>query len=192
MLFNSQRLSVVTLGLFSLVAAVHATYLAPISDKAVVECEPLKFTYSGTAPFTISVWPGCDDVDATDEPTTTYQTNFTSVTWTVNVASGKSIMFGVADANKNYDWSDDYTVQKGNSTACINKFTVWTPPSSNNATTTAPIGNAGEGPTSSSTPKSTSTAHIVGLTGGAVSSLSLHTEVAALAILGSIVATFAL
>jgi len=192
----SFRTSFVTLVLLALsVKAVHFTSVP--SD--VVQCGIVKLSFEGGAPFNVSVWRGCNEDAETDKPEVENTTSSKTVYWEVNVASSKSIMFGIQDSQDSWDWSGEYTVKESNDKSCLGKpssfsdspivktTTTTTSISSLPTTQTGAPGNAGGGYTTTSTSSKTSTTHFTH--SGALSNLSPRVGLAALVVAGSSLAS---
>jgi hypothetical protein len=176
-----------------------AEYINPVDASSVTQCHTIQLSFKGTPPFTVSAWPGCDDDATTDHPIAQYQTNLTTVLWKVNVAGGKSVMFGIEGAHGDYDWSDDYVVHKSDDSSCVGKGPSFSSPGSPATTpATSPLGNAGGLPTTTpnnathttttTTPTTTGAKKVGGL-GGAMPNLSPRMELAGLVVVGSSFAT---
>lgn len=199
-MFFNRAASLVTVAALSALSA-NAVYFSPPSTAAVNQCDTVKLTFSGKAPFTVSVWDGCDEDSTTDVARAQYHTNETYVYWKVNVASGKSIMWGVEDATGDYDWTDDYTVAKSDVASCIGvspSFSQTNGTSTTSSvvlpTTATNIANAGglQATTTYSDSEATTTSAIVvgGGLGGAMSNFSPRAELVAAVIVGSSIASF--
>ncbi|KAJ7455359.1 hypothetical protein B0H11DRAFT_2067772, partial [Mycena galericulata] len=85
---------------------------------ALVQCEPAHISWPATkGPYDVIV------VDAADPCVlTSANTNVTSITWTVDIASSKTTKYyiSVADGDDNEAWTQELTVGASNTTACLN------------------------------------------------------------------------
>lgn len=198
MFFNRAASIVTAVALSAL--SVNAVYLSQPVASSLVQCDTIKLTFSGKAPFTASVWDGCDEDSTTDVARAQYHTNETFVYWKVNVASGKSIMFGVEDATGDWDWSDDFTVAKSAAASCVGQSPSFSQTNGTSTTsvvlptTATDIANAGglQATTTYSDSEATTTSAIVvgGGLGGAMSNFSPRAELVAAVIVGSSIASF--
>jgi len=191
------RASLVTLALSAIGAK--AVYFVPVNT-TVTQCDTISLTVKGLPPFTVSVWPGCDDDADADEPYADYHTNSTTINWKVNVATGKTVQFEVEDAHGNVDYTDDYTVKASDDKTCVGvspSFSTPTTGTSSGAPSTpttqsaeAP-GNVGGGlyPTTTYSAGSTPSTGPIGGLGGAMSNFSPRVEMAGLVVLGSTLAS---
>lgn len=193
MIFNRAS-ALATLALSALSAK--AVYFAPVNS-TVTQCGTISLSVKGAAPFTVAVWPGCDDDSDAEDPYADYHSNLTTINWKVNVASGKSVMFSVEDADGNIDYTDDYTIKTSSDAACIgvrpsfsSPFTSTSSSAPSTPTTQSKaIGNVGMGASTTmtySTPESTTTGGIIGgAIGGALTNFAPRVEMAAFVVVGS-------
>jgi len=184
--------------------SVKAVSFKPVKASKIVQCETIKLSYKGHAPFIVSVWDGCNENVVTDTPKEDYHTNLTTVYWKVNVAAGQSIMFGVEDSLGTWAWTDDYPVKASNDSSCVHRRPSFSDTPTINPTTTTTTANTststGTYPTTSpslpttqtkapgnaggySTTSTTATHHLTH--SGALSNLSPRVELAALVVAGS-------
>jgi len=201
----------VTIAAVSVLSARAITISEPTAS-SVAQCNTFQLNFSGTAPFTVSVWNGCDEDSTATDALADYHTNSTSASWKVNVAQGKSVMFGVTDATGNYAWTDDYTVATSSDASCVGvspsfdttnggsttSTTAGNPGFSSIPTTqavpttstTALVGNAGGDPEATNSPAPSTTASLGagGALGGALSNFAPRVELAGLVVLGSSIA----
>ncbi|KAF8314436.1 hypothetical protein DL93DRAFT_2167240 [Clavulina sp. PMI_390] len=184
MFFSRASLVALALGAIS----AQATYFVPLSAANLTQCSIVTLNFKGQAPFIVSVFPGCDDDSTTETPYADIQhVNTTSVTWKVNQASGKSVMFEVEDANGNYDYSDDYPITASSDASCVGvspSFNTGASPT----TQGSPNNVGGGGDETTTTAPSTSTTGNAGLSGGiggAVTNFAPRIEMAALVVVGS-------
>jgi len=176
------RTSLVSILLFALSAK--AASFNNINPEYIVQCQTIQLSFTGSAPFIVSVWHGCSEDATTETPIEQYHTNLTTVNWKVNVASGKHIMFGLRD--KDWDWTTDYTVKAGDDPSCVGQRPSFSSPGATttmSTTTTGAPGNAG-GLSTTHMPTTTA-AH----PGGALSNFSPRVELVALVVLGSSLAS---
>jgi len=188
-MFNVNKLVTIA-GLFALSA--QAVFISEPEASDITQCNEIKLTFSGSPPFTASVWKGCDSDSTATDALAQYHTNNTYVYWKVNVAEGESIMFGITDATGDYDWTDDYKVGDSSDSSCVGVSPSFSSgngtSTTSTTTTTAYVGNAGGLQASTSTySATTSTASVgaVGALGGALSNFAPRVELAAFVVLGS-------
>jgi len=204
MFFN--RASLVTLAVSAIGAK--AVYFVPVSSD-VTQCDTIQLNFKGEAPFTIAVWPGCDDDADADQAYASYHTNATVAEWKVNIGSGKSVMFEVEDAQGNVDYTEDYPIKASNDASCLGVKPSFSSPYNSTSTTTSSAslvkpttqsqsvsvapnnvgGNLLPTTTYSDTSSASATGAPIGGIGGAVTNFSPRMEMAALVVLGSTVAS---
>jgi len=99
------------------------------TPNGLTECKGYNFTWThGKAPYTWSLFHGCDSSDADDGPIYVESGIWGNwLNWNVNVAEGLSVMFQIEDALGQFGYSDDVTIASG-STTCIGKNATWIKP----------------------------------------------------------------
>lgn len=170
--------------------SAQAVYITEPSASDVVQCNTIQLTFSGKAPFTVSVWDGCNEDSTSTEPLADYHTNNTYAYWTVNVQEGKSVMFGITDNTGDYDWTNDFTVGNSNDASCVGVSPSFSSVNGtfSSPTTTAPLNNVGGAQTTTATSTSSVHAGPGAALGGALSSYTPRVELAAFVVIGSSIA----
>ncbi|KAI5892485.1 uncharacterized protein SCHCODRAFT_02626267 [Schizophyllum commune H4-8] len=100
----------------SLIAAVQA--LTINTPSGLTACQPSLLSWSdGTAPFFLTILPGGQTSGALKSFD---QTDATSITWNVDIASGTSITLSIKDSTGNIAYTDAVTIAKGSNEDCVN------------------------------------------------------------------------
>ncbi|KAL1750879.1 hypothetical protein FB107DRAFT_267046 [Schizophyllum commune] len=108
----------------SLIAAVQA--LTINTPSGLTACQPSLLSWSdGTAPFFLTILPGGQTSGALKSFD---QTDATSITWNVDIASGTSIVLAnaarstlsIKDSTGNIAYTDAVTIAKGSNEDCVN------------------------------------------------------------------------
>jgi len=121
----------------------------------LIECEPASITWSGgTPPYLLTVFPAGNSATILQN---LGNTNSTSFTWQVNVASGQSVGFAVLDNTGKTGQSAPVPIQAGSSTSCIGQSvsgsagtTGSSAPTSGSSGSTTTGGSSGSTPTTGS------------------------------------------
>lgn len=105
---------------FFVTLAAQVAALTINTPASLVQCEPAQITWTsdGTAPYFLTVIPG-GQVSAS--PLKEFaQTSDTSVTWTVDLASGTSVTLALRDSTGNQVFTQAVTIQSSSISSCVN------------------------------------------------------------------------
>ncbi|KAH8118063.1 hypothetical protein DFH11DRAFT_1541308 [Phellopilus nigrolimitatus] len=160
------------------------------SRTSVVQCLPQLLTWSGgTAPYFLSVLPGGQPSAAA--LVTFPETNSTSTTWNVNVASGTSIGLTLRDSTGATAQSAPVTVQSSSDSSCVGQSASTVSGSSTGAvtgaSTTAGASTTGTSPSSSGA-KSSGTATSSSASSSSSSAAIPFAKIGSAGIIGAFVA----
>ncbi|KAI9639456.1 uncharacterized protein MKK02DRAFT_39754 [Dioszegia hungarica] len=104
--------------LAALVASVSAQ-LKIETPTSLIECQPAKLMWSGgTAPYFPAVIPGGQASAAALK--TFPQTSDTSLTWTVDLATGQEVTLRITDSTGAINYAEKVPIQAGSSKTCLN------------------------------------------------------------------------
>ncbi|PWN22399.1 hypothetical protein BCV69DRAFT_281399 [Microstroma glucosiphilum] len=115
MQFSTLPLAVVAA--FAATLAIAQSTLTVNTPTTLIECQPAQLSWTGgTAPYYPRITQG-GDVSSTLNTFDT--TSSTTITWTVNIASGTTVTFAVTDSAGLSNASAEVTIQAGSS-SCLN------------------------------------------------------------------------
>jgi len=118
-LLDKKMKSFLAIALCLAASAFAQTPLMVNTPEEVVSCQPVKVTWTGTGPFTLSVFPFPIDGQA---PIIVFKTNANSVVWLVNVPANSELVLILLDGNGNTAESAGFTVRDGSSTCTGTSF----------------------------------------------------------------------
>jgi hypothetical protein len=149
-----KSISIASVALFVAGALAQFTINTPSN---VVECQPSLISWSGgTAPYYLSVLPGASPNGAAIESFPA--TNSTSLTWTVNIASGTSIGLTLRDTNGDVAQTAPFSINPGSSDTCLNTTSVVAGPTAASTPAAGTTAGATTGGTPATTGATTGTA----------------------------------
>ncbi|AAW40819.1 hypothetical protein CNA02520 [Cryptococcus deneoformans JEC21] len=138
--------------LLTAVAGVLAD-LTVSSPATLIECQPALLSWSGgTAPYYLAIIPGGEASAASLKDFG--EQSGTSLTWTVDIASGNSVSLKVTDSTGTINYSSPVTIQAGSSSSCVSTSTAAT--GSTESTDSSSSASTADAAASSSSSDSTS------------------------------------
>ncbi|TRM65116.1 hypothetical protein BD626DRAFT_490968 [Schizophyllum amplum] len=104
----------------SLIAAVQA--LTINTPASLTVCQPSLLSWAdGSTPYFLTILPGGQTSGALK---TFDQTDATSITWNVDLASGTSVTLSIKDGTGNVAYTDAVTITEGNDNSCVSSGTA--------------------------------------------------------------------
>ncbi|ADV20257.1 hypothetical protein I315_01587 [Cryptococcus gattii Ru294] len=95
------------------------------SPASLIQCQPVLLSWSGgTAPYYLAIIPGGQASAAALKDFG--EQSGTSLTWTVDTASGTSVSVKVTDSTGAINYSSPVTIQAGSSDSCVSTSTAAT------------------------------------------------------------------
>ncbi|OWZ58973.1 hypothetical protein C361_00263 [Cryptococcus neoformans Tu259-1] len=110
--------------LLTAVAGVLAD-LTVSSPASLIQCQPVLLSWSGgSAPYYLAIIPGGEASAASLKDFG--EQSGTSLTWTVDIASGTSVSVKVTDSTGTINYSSPVTIMAGSSSSCVSTSTAAT------------------------------------------------------------------